>query len=605
MTRLSRFPIFTVSPIAALMLGTAPMTAQAQVMDLDEITVLAGQSDTELSRTGASVEVLGQREIDDGQIDTANTLSLLPGVTLSRNGGIGATTTLRIRGLGSKYIAVRIDGIDVSDPSSTQTAFDFGGLINAGLGRIELLKGSQSAIHGSEAVGGVIDIASRRPEKLGFSGRITAEAGRYGTALGALTLSNATEDGEVTLSMSRVVTDGFSNRDSDTEKDGLEQTDLRLNARHAVTDRLTLGFAALYSDGTTQFDRSATDPSGDIDQTRRGARVFAEYAGDRIDHEFSIQRFENDRLDAGSPFTNRFLGQRTKADYTGHTALGARTDLSFGAEWTEESARLDATRTETSEVAGFAELSYAPRDDFDLSLALRRDEHEDFGGRTSGRAALAWRFADDMTLRAVAGTGFRAPSLYELFGPFGNPNLDAETSESYELSLEKRFAGDAMIKATLFHTEIDNLIDYSFATSSYAQVPGVTRTRGLELAARAPLGGAVDLYGSYTLSDTRTPGGGRLARTPRHDLTVGVSGQTDWGLRGDIAVNHVADRPDDGFPSQAMADYTLVHLGAAYAVTDSAEVYLRVENLTDADYQTAAGFNQSGRAAYFGLRASF
>ena len=604
MTRLSRIPL---SPVAALMLGTAPMAAQAQaqVMELDTITVLAGQDETDLSRTGASVEVLGQQDIDDGQIDTANTLSLLPGVTLSRNGGIGATTTLRIRGLGSKYIAVRVDGIDVSDPSSTQTAFNFGGLTNAGLGRIELLKGSQSAIHGSEAVGGVIDIASPRPQGPGFSGRVTAEAGRYGTGLGALTLSNATENGEVTLTMSRVATDGISSRDSDTEKDGLKQTDLRLNARHAVTDRLTLGMSALYSDGTAEFDRSTTDPSGEIDQTRRGARAFAEYAGDAVTHEFSVQTFTNDRLDAGSMFTNRFVGKRDKVDYTGHTALGARTDLSFGAEWSEERARLDAARYDTSEAAAFAELQYAPGDALDLSLALRRDEHADFGGRTSGRVALAWRFADDMTLRAVAGTGFRAPSLYELFGPYGNAGLMAETSASYELGLEKRFDGGATVKATLFDTEIDNLIDYSFVTSSYAQVPGITRTRGLELAGRAPLGGAVELFGNYTLTDTRTPGGGRLARTPRHDLTVGLSGETAWGLRGDIAVNHVADRPDDGFPSRAMPDYTLVHLGAAYAVTDSAEVYLRIENLADTDYQTAAGYNQPGRAAYFGLRASF
>lgn len=595
----------SLSPIAILWLSTAPMMAGAQVLDLDEITVLAGQSDTELSRTGASVEVLDQQDIEDAPRDTATALSLLPGVTLSQNGGTGATSTLRVRGLGSKYIAVRIDGIDVSDPSSTQTSFNFGGLINSGIGRIELLKGSQSAIHGSEAVGGVIDITSRRSDKPGFSASVTAEAGSFGTKLGATTLSNVTEDGEVTLNLSRIDTDGFSSRDSDTESDGFEQTDLRLTARHAVTDQLTLGMAGLYSDGTLEFDRSTSDPSGEIEQTRRGARVFAEYAGGVIDHEFSAQSFTNDRLDAGSIFTNRFVGKRDKVDYTGHAMLNPRSDLHFGAEWSEETARLDASRYETSEAAVFAELQYAASDALDVSLALRQDEHADFGGRTSGRVALAWRFSDDMTLRAVAGTGFRAPSLYELYGSFGNAGLMAETSESYELSLERRFANDGTIKATLFNTEIDNLIDYSFVTSSYAQVPGETRTRGLELAGRTPLGDAVDLFGSYTLTDTRTPGGGRLARTPRHDLLVGLSGQTDWGLRGEISVNHIMDRPDDGFPARAMPDYTVVHVGTSYAITDDADMYLRIENLTDTTYQTAAGFNQSGRAAYFGVRASF
>ncbi len=188
--------------LSGLFVSTAlishPLLAQ-EVFDLDEIVISPSLSPVEASRTGAAVEVLeGQ---DTGQEDTRviNRLARLPGVNMTSTGGLGAQATIQVRGLPSRYVGVRINGIDVTDPSGTQNQFNFGGLTASGIQRIELLKGSQSALYGSSAIAGVVNITTFRPEVLGFSGQAQVEAGSFETYSGTFSLCHATERGEVAL----------------------------------------------------------------------------------------------------------------------------------------------------------------------------------------------------------------------------------------------------------------------------------------------------------------------------------------------------------------------------------------------------------------------
>lgn len=598
------------SRIIVLGLGVtalAPLDAAAQQgFVLDELVASAGLLPIAVNRTGATVETLDFGEISDGGLGVGQTLSTLPGVSLTSNGGLGTTATLRLRGLGGSYIGVRIDGIDVTDPSSTQTAFNFGTL-TAGLpDRIEVLKGAQSAIYGSNAIAGVVDIRSWRPEAEGFSGRASLEAGTYGTVAATTSLGQKGARGEVALTFSRVVTDGFSARTSDTEDDGFDQTEVTLSAAFDATEDLRLGFSALYTDGRTEFDRSTVDPSGEIDQTRRGVRAYAELTTGAVDHEFGVSFFENERFDAGG-FTKRFVGERRRLDYLGRTDLADGLTLAFGADWTEEKATLDGTAYKADSGAAFGEVQYAARPDLDLSLSLRYDSYSDFDDQLSGRAALAWRLPGDMILRAVLGTGYRAPSLYERFGPFGSTTLTPETSRSAEIGLERRYGTESFVRATLFHSEIENLIDFDFGTSKYAQVPGTTTSKGVEVSGRHALSDRIALTGAYTYTDA-TGANGRLVRVPRHDLSLGLAARLGDRTEAQLGLQAVADRIDTNpFPNPPsdIADYTLVNLGVSYALTDRAEAYLRVENLFDESYEPVRGYNGTGRAIQVGLRASF
>lgn len=594
----------------ALSALATPLLAQS-VTELDEISVSASLTETPVARTGASVEIIDAEVLANPNTSLVRELGNLPGVSFSANGGLGAAANLRIRGLARSYIGVRIDGIDVTDPSLLQTGLDFGLLNSTGLGRIEVLKGSQSAIYGTNAIGGIVDVSTWRPDRDGLSGNLSAEAGSFGTYKTQLSFGLRDARSEFALSLGRITSDGISVRAGNSEKDGFDETSVNLSARYALTDMVTIGATALYRDSDTEYDSSVTNSAGRNLAEQKAGAVFAEILAFGMDHKLSYSMFEIERRDP-TGFINFFKGERRQLSYLG-TAYLDLGELTVGLEHTEEAFVSGADKGDISVTSAFSELKTAPRADLDLSVALRYDEHSEFGGKATGRIAAVWRASDDWTLRAVLGTGFRAPSLFERYSAFGSTELSPETSRSFELGAERSLGVAGTLRATAFYTEIDNKIGFDSASTAcssgfgcYNQVSGTTRSKGLEIAGRYMLSDIYTVYGNYTLTDARDENG-RLAYVPRHDLVLGLDASVSARLSAGIAMQRVADVRGSAFdPADSkVGDYTLVNLSVAYDLTPGATAYLRVENLLDRDYETAGGFNQPGRAAYFGLRASF
>ncbi len=590
-----------------LALGAAPATAQ-QYYDLGTVVLSANQTETEADRVGATVDVLDEEDLQrNAGVQLIDTLTRLPGLTSSSNGGVGKTTTLRIRGLGSGYIGTRINGIDVTDPSTGQPSYNWGGLTGAGLSRVEILKGSQSALYGSSAIAGVVNISTWRPSENGMSYRFSGEAGSYGTAGVSASVGYLSDRAEMALTMSRLHTDGFSAADENagnTESDGFDGKTIYLSGSYALSERLRVGFDAIYAEQESDIDGyESVPPYGLIDTAdqnftdRKGGRVFAIYSGDVVTQEIEGSHFKTTRLDPNGA-TKRFEGIRQGARYTGTADLSFG-PLVFGAEYNEEKSILDGVRARNDTASIFGEAQFALSDNLDVTTSLRIDRHSDFGTEPTGRLALAWRPDQNWVVRAALATGFRAPSLYELYGPYGLATLQPEKSRSLELGVERKLLGAGSINATLFYTEIDDLIRWS--GSSYAQVSGTTETRGIELSADLPVNDRVSLFGNYTYTDAKEEDGSQPARVPKHDLLLGVSAELAPRLNGQIMLNHVADRVDQG----PMPDYTLVNAGLTYDLTPASQVYLRIENLADEQYQTAKGYGTSDRAFYVGVRADF
>jgi len=596
-------------------LATAPALAQ-EAFDLDTITVSGSLTPQETARSGASVEVIDGRDVETSDTDLTDHLNRLPGVNSINRGPLGTNTSIQLRGLPARYVGVRINGIDVSDPSGPQVQFNFGGLTGAGLGRIEVLKGSQSALYGSEAIGGVVDISTWRPERDGLSGEARAETGRYETHTGALNLGYRGARGEVALSYNRVESDGFSARAGDGEKDGFEQDMLSIRGEYDVTDLLTLGGSILYRDATVEIDNTdftgAILPVGTNITEETGLRGFARLQTGAISHDISYAYFDIERRDTSpGAFTPRFTGERNEISYLGSAGIGAAGTLNFGLDYTEEEFTATA-RGSNDNFAATAEWLMPVGDALDVSLALRHDEDGDFGGKLTGRASAVWRPAEGWALRAVAGTGFRAPSLFERFSSLGDPTLKPEDSESYEIGVERHFA-NGRIEATLFHITVDDLIDFDANATAcgsgfgcFNQVPGTTTSKGLEIAAEADINPVLTIYGNYTYTEARN-GGQQLTLTPKHDAVIGFEADFTERLSGTLDMRRVADVRASAFApaGNKVGDHTLVGLGLSHAVTDSATAYVRVENLFDEDYETVGGFNTPGRAAFVGLRASF
>ena len=592
---------------ALLALTTAPAFAQ-EVIDLGQITVSANQDETALERSGTTVEIVTEDDLNRAA-DTrvSDYLTGLPGVSASSNGGLGTATNLRIRGLGGEYVPVLLDGIDIADPASSGNGFDWGGMTGSNLSRIEVLKGSQSARYGVSAVGGVVTMQSWVPTEQGVSGQGMVEYGTYNTRRAALSLGVLNDRTELGLSLSRVQTDGFSANAAGTEDDGYEQTLVNLRAVYHLSDTALIGLSAFYLDAEGEFDEWGGDGAAPYDETNtreaKGVRLFSEFMTGAVSHALSYSYFETDRISSSNGFDTPFKGDRKKLEYKASFDLGPVLAMHLGADNTREEAA-----GATAEITGvFAEAVYTPTDRLDIVTSVRHDDHSNFSDKTTGRIALAWRIQDDLILRAQAATGYKPPSLYQLTSVYGNPAFQPEESTSYELGLEKRFGGSDFIRATLFQTDIDGQVFWDGASVRCASGFGCYEVqdftaKGLELSGQYALSDTVNLVASYTLTDAKDGTGVQAMRVPRHDLEIGVDAELGAKLRGGVSLNHVADRTDT---IGAVPDYTVVNAHMAYKLSDTSEAYLRIENLTDEDYETAAGYATSGRAFYFGLRASF
>lgn len=634
----------------------APALAQPlTVTTLDEVVLSASHTPIEAGRTGASVSVVDEAALRDaGEMRALSLLNMVAGVNIRTNGPIGTSSGFSIRGASQNYVKVTFDGIDVSDPSQPQVAAQLGAYTTGGIGRVEVLKGSQSAIHGASAIGGVIAITSLRPTEDGTHHRLTAEGGSYGTAALAYGVTHRSERTEAALSLSHYRTDGFSASAAGTEPEGHRATRLTFHAAQELDNGVKLGASGFVVRERTGYDPQFYSPArpgdtitvyfdpvwgpsidtvafGDgftpdevVDTRSAGLRLFAEWQAGAFSHTLAVTGSRIRRQNTGTEVDldwasyvwgagtgtaalaltdTTYAGRRIGASYLASGEIGAGLRANFGAEWNRES--YDQTGTwglgnGTVRTASlFGELQWAAGERLDVSAALRHDRHSDFGGATTGRLALAWRLADDLILRAQAGTGYRAPSSYERFAPgFGNPALKPEQSRSADFGIEKRFGEAGFLRATAFWLEVDDLIDW--AGAGYNQIPGTSRRQGIELEGQAALSDRLTLAGSYThIASPVSAGAGWAVASPRHSLALGLAARVTDRLLAAVSLRHAAKL------SQGLADYTVVNAGLDYDFGNRTSAYLRVENLFGRTYQTVPGYRTSGRAVYAGLRAGF
>ncbi len=620
---------------AAALVLALPAAAAAQTADpaaiadaeegavtLPDIIVSANRTPTAAAATGSTVSVITDRQIvEDGRPFALDILGTQPGVTVQQSGPPGTLTGFSVRGAPQQYVRVMVDGIEVSDPTVPQVGAPMSGMLLDDVSRIEVLKGSQSAVYGGQAIAGVIDITTPRPTENGLQTTYTLEGGSFDSFRGALSLAGRDDRGDFALSVAHLQTNGFSaaeEADGNTEADGYDTTRLSASGTLYATDLLSIFGSAFTQhesgdfDGTDPLTFNPADADSTYDTTTWGARTgFALTSpGGALENRAAISWYDvarDTREDAGP---SSFDGDRLRLEYLGTWTQSAGLSVQFGGDWTREDTTTTTPYGDSSgdnEVAGiFAQAIWAPVDPLTLTFALRNDDHSEFGNYPTGRVSAAWEATPGTTLRGSVGTGFRAPSNYELFVPtYGNPDLEPETSVSADLGIEQSFGdGRGQAVATLFLLDIDNLIGF---TTAYEQIPGTAKSRGVELSGSWALTEALTLTGAYTYTDARDANGDRRLRVPMHDLAVGIDGQATERVTVGLGLEYAAGLPDEPFTQSSAwrSDYTLVNARVAYAVTEAAEIYLRAENLLDEQYQTVKGFSTADQSFYFGVRGTF
>lgn len=615
--------------VAALGLMANGATAQ-QIINLEEVTFSANLTPTELARAASSVSVVTREELEaDGTTQLVDYLAKLPGVTTTQNGGPGGSASLRIRGAGPEYVAVYVDGIRVDDASSPQTSFNFGTLSTADIGRIEVLRGSQSALYGGSAVGGVVNITTLGASDDGFTQSLQVEAGSYNSQLLRYGLAFRDDRFEAALNISHTRTDGYSSHEPfpgapGLTDDGHEATRLSLSGRYQLTETFALGVSGFVQDSKSEYDNFGADADNLLKRREYGARVFGEYSLGNSVHEISATLYDLNResFQPRPVSAGVFESRRVSLAYKGVTEYSPALTFIYGADTQQESITVRGQGPDSNRVSGvYGQVLWTPRDDLDISATIRADHNSNFGTFYTGRVAAAWQATDALTVRGAVGRGFRAPSINEQLGNpvwsiAPNPGLAPETSLSAEIGADYRFANGAEISATLFQLSTDNAISYCALTvgafgapcsaagpvgftNQYQNVAGETRRRGLELAAGIPVTDQHDLSLAYTYTDARNPAGTRLARVPYHDLNVALN--SDWTdkFSSQIGLQHVGGR------TGGLEDYTVVNASLRYRMTEVADLLFRVENLFDEQYQQISGYGTSDRAFYLGVASRF
>lgn len=610
---------------AALALGSAAAAQDDPPHDLGTVVVSANRTPTEEAAIGSAVTVITRDQIDkSGETLAKDLLARVPGIGFSQAGPMGSQTTMEMRGLGARYVLVRVDGVDVSDPTQPQMAATLENLLLGDVERIEILRGSQSALYGGTAVAGVVDITTRTAAEKGVHHSASVSGGSYGTITGRYGFSAATEAVEVSTSVEHLHSDGFSSADvhaGNHERDGYDNTTLSTNAAWRIADGFRVFASLRYSHRDSDYDDFRYDPmtghGRPIDETGARFHTIAEDLGLRTGADFTlfdgqlkntlaVQHYRITR-DVYDSYPGRYEGQRTKVEYLGNWALGSTLGLSFGADHGHEQADTSSGLGGGVDNTGvFAQLSWKPFAGVTLTGALRDDHHSTFGDHLTHRLTAAWEVTDTTKLRASLGSGFRPPSLYELYAPFyGNRALKPEQSLSVDAGIDQRFwNGRGTVSATVFHIDTDNLIDYDSATWAFVQVPGTSKRDGVEVSAKLKVLDTVTLDGGYTYTDARAASGARLVRVPHHKATLGATWaaleRTTLSLRGTL----VSDSVDTDWSVGAvrrLPDYVLIDAGITRAIDDHVSVSLTGKNLLDRRYQTVWGYGTPGASVYAAL----
>ena len=590
-------------PITGLLFVSASTSLAQETYDLGEIYVSAGLQEININKTGSSVLVLQSDELKANVFDAVNLLDSQPGIAMSSSGGVGSQTGIRLRGLSQSYVAVRVDGVDVSDPTGTQNSYDFGGVIPFGFDQIEILKGSQSAIYGSDAIGGVLNFKTNTSNTLGKKTDTNLTVGSNNTLAANFKYTQIQDNGSYALSINNISTDGYSAKSDNEEADPYSKTEIRFVVDQNISDQLTLGATALYSDEEIDYD-GFDHETDHIDRSRAAGSVYASFETGSVTNKITRSFSNTDRYDLNG-WNKSFIGKRDVWSYTGQTILNGA-NVTFGYENIAEEANIDGQIEDYKETALVSEIIYALGNSSDISLAARQTSSKNYGDDTTFRIASINRHQNELTSRLVLSSGFRAPSLYELFDSFyGNSTFIPETSLNAEIGLVKKFTEATNLSMTIFNNTVDNLIEFNNDTFIYEQNNGSTKTNGLELSSNLKVSDTVTVNADYTFTTSET-GNVKAVRVPKHDLVLAIEKQFNDKFSGLASLRVARDIEDTVWPSNIqMPNYEILDISFTYDINDKSSVYLQVQNLVDEKYETIKGYNTGGRQVFAGIRASF
>ena len=575
----------------------------ADDIDLNEISISANRVATPLQDVGSSVTVLSQDDISaSSEAYVIDFITQVPGVNVSQNGPKGSTSGLTLRGLGLQYVKVLVDGIDIGDVSSIPVMANLSGIMLNEIDRIEILQGSQSALYGSSAIGGVISLTTKKATK--DETTLSLEAGSYGTVSLKAGKTFLSENSDVLVSGSYFSTDGFSAKADGIENDGYSSSRMSVIGNYYISDTNSVSVSMFKQD--EDGDQDGYDPISFafIDKTDEvysndslGVAANLEMNTGSVVRNLHFNFFNIDRFYTG-PYN--YEGTNLEVSWEEKRTVGEGA-LIYGIVADNERTLIEGLQKAINKSHIFSEYIFSDEAKFSFTVSGRASGHSEFGGSSTGRINASYKLDNGTILRSSLGTGYRAPSLYELFAPFyGNSSLQPETSVATDIGVELPFVGDqAALSATIFETTISERIVYDNNTFAYGQSTESEKRAGYEIGLNYKVNPRSEVNLSFTYTDDGN--GNRVQKVPESDFTLSARTELQSGVNLSGSFQSVMGL-EDFVP---LPDYNIVSVRGSYPLTENVNVYLRAENIFDTKYQTTSDYGTSGQAFYTGFTAKF
>ncbi|HSE11537.1 MAG TPA: TonB-dependent receptor [Rudaea sp.] len=596
-----------------------PFAAQAQEAQLQPtIEVTATRVAETVDASLADISVITRPDIDASHApDLIELLRLQAGIDVVRGGGAGEQTSIFVRGTNSNHVLVLIDGVRVA--SANTGAFAFENLPLDAVERIEIVRGPRASYWGSDAIGGVIQIFTRKLD----APHVAASYGSYRSADGSVGIGQWSDAGGFSVQFGARHVGGFSATNAgicngpddpyciyNPDDNGYHNRDIVARGAYRVGAQ-TLSATVFRNEGGVSFDNGgASSSSGGVGYTTTlDQAVGANLEGPLTPDWNQRLSLGTSREDLDTPaFADSFRSTREQAAWVNDVTLSTTQHIVAGADYSHDRGvaldtsgfgpSYDASRNDSGVFAGW----HAQSGMLNSELSGRYDDNSAFGGALSGSGAIGWKATDELRLTASYGNAFRAPTLNELYSPgyggyyAGNPQLDPERSRTAEIGLDWRIDAANRLGVRAFSTRVHDLIDFAGGSTfeainvAHAQIDGAELTHGLHR-------GIWSLDSGLTLQNPRdTDTGARLLRRPREKFSSVLTAAP--GERASAGVEFVWSGKRADYGDTTLGAYALVNLRASYALDAAWQIGARLENLFDRDYELVHGYNTAGRSVY-------
>ncbi|MGB8600797.1 MAG: TonB-dependent receptor [Rhizomicrobium sp.] len=639
----SRLTTLLLGTSAALFATFGTVMTPASAQEVETVVVSATRTTQPLAKTGTTVTVIDATDLDARQsVSLTDALSDVPGLSVNRTGGAGQTTTVYLRGADSGQTLTLIDGIRLNDPSDVSGSANYGDLFVNNIDRIEVMRGANSTLYGSNAMAGVINIITKRGGDTALTA--SAEVGTFDSWRVNVAGSGTVGATEFGVAVNDYATKGISAAAGQHEADGTANQSLNINTRTHLSDTISVDVIGYYDHAHTEYD-DGYDTSYNLadSATYETHSLYSGYVGV---NQTALDGILTNRLALIASSSKRdffdsaydsihhnyaYDGGAFRIEYQGVAKIDDSTELSFGAE--SEATYLDndtfSSYAATDHIAGhkrttsgYGQLQKTLFNQLTLTVGARTDNDEEFGSHSSVKVAAAWQIPGlDATLHANYGDGFKSPTLYQLYSAYSNPidALKPESARTWEVGADKSFFdGRLHTSLTYFWRHTSNQIDWQNCYSA-SDAPGCsqrlaqygyyvnidrTKANGIEAAVDTHLTDTLTLSANYTyMNATDRDTGLDLARRPHYLANANLRWQATQDLGLGVAMNYLGQRFNTASETTKLGAKEKVDLFADYNIDAHWQIYGRIENLFNDRTPAVTSYAVEGLGASIGVRA--